>query len=236
MKHQEISFCFPAYNEENNIEKAIKEATTVGNELFDDYEIVVTDDGSQDNTAQVVQDLIKANPKIKLIQQENQGYGASVWTAISNASKNLIFFTDADLQFNIDEIRNFLPFVDNYDVIIGFRQYRADPLIRRLNAWGWTKLINQTMGLKAKDIDCAFKLIKKIFLNNVEMKSKGATFSAELLWRLKLNQARFKQLPVKHLPRTAGRATGANLKVIIKAFKELQPLIKEKKALNRHSL
>jgi len=75
MNKHEISFCFPAYNEEANIKQTILEAAKVGQGLFSDYEIVVTDDGSKDKTAQIVADLIKTNPKIKLIRQENKGYG-----------------------------------------------------------------------------------------------------------------------------------------------------------------
>ncbi|KKQ87012.1 MAG: Glycosyltransferase, partial [Berkelbacteria bacterium GW2011_GWA2_38_9] len=85
MNKHEISFCFPAYNEEANIKQTILEAAKVGQGLFSDYEIVVTDDGSKDKTAQIVADLIKTNPKIKLIRQENKGYGGSVWTALTYA-------------------------------------------------------------------------------------------------------------------------------------------------------
>ena len=135
MYKHEISFCFPAYNEEENIEQTILQAAKVGQGLFSDYEIIITDDGSKDKTAQIVSDLISINPKIKLIRQENKGYGGSVWTALKNASKELIFFTDADLQFKLADIDNFVPFIEDFDVVIGYRAPRADPVIRIISAW-----------------------------------------------------------------------------------------------------
>lgn len=226
-----LSFCFPACNEEENIASSIHKAQEVCQTFFDDYEIIITDDGSTDKTAEIVTELAKANPKIKLIRQENQGYGGSVWTALSNASHELVFFTDADLQFDLSELSKLLAFIDEYDVVIGYRSPRVDPFMRLANAWAWNKLGYLIFRLPIRDVDCAFKLLKRSALDGLEVKSRGATFSLELLWRLKNKHLKIKEVPVKHFPRKAGRATGANLKVIRRAFRELRPLVREKRRL-----
>lgn len=228
-----LSFCYPAYNEEENIAESVSRAVEVCQKLFDNYEIIVTDDGSSDRTGEIVLNLAKNDPHIKLIQQENQGYGGSVWTALTSASKDLVFFTDADLQFDLSEIEKLLPYAENFNVVIGYRAPRTDPLMRKVNARLWTALVNLLLGLRARDLDCAFKLFHRKMLDGLKINSRGAAFSAELLWRLKERGAKIKQVPVKHLPRLAGKPTGANLKVIKKAFRELKPLVKEKRTKNK---
>lgn len=227
MNKYEISFCFPAYNEEANIEQTILEAAEVGEGLFSDYEIVVTDDGSKDQTAQIVADLIKTNSKIKLIRQENKGYGGSVWTALTNASKELVFFTDADLQFKLADIKDFIPYIENDDVVIGFRAPRADPMFRIISAWMWNRLAHFSLGISFRDADCAFKLFKKSALDGISIQSKGNTFSPELLWRLSQKNLKIKELPVKHYPRVSGRPKGLNMKVVKTALKELRLITHE---------
>lgn len=232
MYNKEISFCFPAYNEEENIHETILQAAEVGQGLFSDYEIVITDDGSKDNTAKIVSDLIKTNPKIKLIQQENQGYGGSVWTAITNASKDLVFFTDADLQFKLKDIDQFVPYVDEYDVVIGYRAPRADPLIRILSAWAWNRLAHLSLGINFRDADCAFKLFKRQALDGLIIRSRGATFSPELLWRLSRKNLKIKELPIKHYPRLGGKPTGLKIKTIKTALGELRSITQESRKVH----
>lgn len=227
MYKYEISFCFPAYNEEDNIEQTIQEAAEVGRGLFFDYEIIVTDDGSKDKTAQIVSDLISKNPKIKLIRQENKGYGGSVWTALTNASKELVFFTDADLQFKLADIEAFIPHIEENDVVIGFRAPRADPVIRIVSAWTWNRLAHFSLGINFRDADCAFKLFKKSALDGVYIKSRGNTFSPELLWRLSKKNLKIKELPVKHYPRVSGKPKGLNTKVVKTALRELRMITHE---------
>ena len=227
MNKHEISFCFPAYNEEANIKQTILEAAKVGQGLFSDYEIVVTDDGSKDKTAQIVAGLIKTNPKIKLIRQENKGYGGSVWTALTYASKELVFFTDADLQFKLADIETFIPYIEENDVVIGFRAPRADPMFRIISAWTWNRLAHFSLGINFRDADCAFKLFKKSALDGITIRSKGNTFSPELLWRLSQKKLKIKELPVKHYPRAAGSPKGLNMKVVKTALRELRSITHE---------
>ncbi|MCL4535243.1 MAG: glycosyltransferase family 2 protein [Bacteroidetes bacterium] len=218
-----ISVVLPAYNEEANVARTVGMAVQVAESLNADYEVIVVDDGSRDRTAEVTQGLASQNPRVRLVQHAvNQGYGAALATGFASATKDLVFMTDSDAQFDISEVRKLLPLIEaGADMAIGYRAPRRDPLMRRLNAFGWNLLIRLLFGYVARDVDCAFKLFRRCILDDVNVESRGATFSAELLVRAKRAGYIIREVPVKHLPRVAGRATGARIGVIIRAFREL---------------
>ena len=111
--------------------------------------------------------------------------------------------------------------MNDCDIAVGYRANRADPFMRKFNAWGWRQMIRLLFGVKVRDIDCAFKLLPKSFLDSIELHSEGAMISAELLAKARYRGLRVAETPVTHYPRTAGNPTGANFKVIVKAFREL---------------
>jgi glycosyltransferase involved in cell wall biosynthesis len=206
----------PAYNEEENVGPAVMEAIEVVGPITDDYEVIVVDDGSRDGTAEKVRQLAERYPQVRLVQhQVNQGYGAALYSGFTSASKEFVFFTDSDRQFDLTEIEKLLPFIDEYGLVIGYRAPRRDPFMRKLNGWGWSALVTLLFGYTSRDIDCAFKL----FLN---IESRGATFSAEFLVRAKRAGYRIREVSLAgHRPRVAGSQTGARLDVITRAFREL---------------
>lgn len=223
-KLSSLSIFFPAYNEEANIAETIRQADEMAQSVTDTYEIIIVNDGSKDKTQQVVQNTITQFPKARLITHEqNKGYGEALLTGLRNAQHEWVFFSDSDLQFDLNQIHDLIPFTDTHDVVIGYRAPRNDPFMRKVNAWGW-KVLNRLMfGLRVKDIDCAYKLFKKTSLDPVlpDMQSGGAMISAELLIRLIRNGANVKEVPVRHFPRKAGSPTGAKPSVILRAFREL---------------
>jgi glycosyltransferase involved in cell wall biosynthesis len=220
-----VSAILPAYNEEAVIERSVRHVAGVLAKQVDDFEIIVTDDGSKDRTAEILAALQLAEPAINLriVQHpRNLGYGAALASGFDAARKQLIFFTDGDKQFDVGEIAGFLPEMDQgTDLVIGWRRKRADPPLRLANAWGWKLLVNGLFGYTAKDVDCAFKLFRRGVWENLSVQSHGATFSAEFLIKARRLGYCVKELPVTHLPRTAGKATGARPAVIVRAFAEL---------------
>ncbi len=217
-----ISLFFPAYNEERNIALAIAQAKAVLNAIAEEYEIIVVDDGSTDRTGDIVDRLSVFDEKVRVVRHcLNRGYGAAVLSGIRAARYEWVFFTDADLQFRLEEIPRLIAYAPEYPVVIGYRAPRRDPLMRLINAKGWNILNRVMFGLKARDIDCAFKLFRRNLVSNLPMRSGGATVSAEMLIRLQRNNVPIKEVPVTHLPRKNGIATGAKLPVIVRAFREL---------------
>lgn len=220
-----LTIAMPAYNEGENIGAMIEEALQVLTPLVTDLEIIVVDDGSRDNTAVVVAELAVVHPAVRLVQHEgNKGYGTAVWTGLTSATKDLIFFTDADRQFDLREIVLLLDKLPQADLVVGYRQPRRDPLMRRLNGKGWSALVTILFGYTARDIDCAFKLMRRQVVDALrhEVQSGGATFSAEFLVRAKRAGFRIAEVPIGgHRPRVAGSPTGAKPAVIVRAFREL---------------
>ncbi|MGQ9663643.1 MAG: glycosyltransferase family 2 protein [Kiritimatiellia bacterium] len=217
-----ISVVLPAYNEEKNVPNTVAEVVDTLQQITQDYEVIVVNDGSKDRTAEVTRELALENPRVRLVEHEvNRGYGAAVHSGFYAATKELVFMTDADNQFNVSEISKLLPHIGEFDLVIGYRVKRQDPFIRKINAFGWCWLINVLFGYTARDVDCAFKLFKREVLDNVSIESRGATFSAEFLVRAKRKGYRIREVPVTHRPRIAGKQTGARIDVILRAFREL---------------
>jgi len=220
-----LTVAMPAYNEGENIQAMIEDTLHIVGALVDDLEVIVVDDGSRDDTAIIVNHLARIHPQVRLVQHEvNKGYGTAVWTGLTSASKELIFFTDADRQFDFQEIGQLLAQLPAADLVVGYRQPRRDPFMRRLNGKGWSGLVTLLFGYTARDIDCAFKLMRRQVVDHLrpEVQSGGATFSAEFLVRAKRAGFRIKEVPIHgHRPRVAGNPTGAKPAVIMRAFQEL---------------
>jgi glycosyltransferase involved in cell wall biosynthesis len=225
-----LSIVIPAYNEELNVAATVREVADVAEQLPLEHEIIVVNDGSRDHTGEIVQDLMKEVPHLRLLQQfPNRGYGGALKAGFEAASYELIAFIPADGQFSFSEIARFLETLNGDrsaagltpDIVCGYRAKRQDNMLRRLNGWGWNTAIRVLFGYLARDVDCGFKLLRKKVVAQVSLPSDGAMIDTELLAGAKARGFRIANVPVTHLPRTAGEASGANLQVIVKAFREL---------------
>ena len=219
-----MSVVLPAYNEEQVIANTVFEVLHVLNAWRMDFEILVVNDGSTDQTGEIVEALAPtgAHSRVRLITHAtNEGYGASLVSGFAAATKELVFFMDSDGQFDIRDLQKFFPLIDTYDAVIGYRIDRQDSWMRKLNAWGWKQLIGWVLGVHVRDVDCAFKLLHTEFLRRHPLETRGAMINAELLYRLTRAGCTYKEVGVNHLPRLHGRATGARLSVILRAFREL---------------
>lgn len=227
---KQLSVFFPFYNEEANIAAQTQEALKVFPQFAQKLEIILVNDGSADKTGSIAQKLAQKNPQVKVVNHQiNQGYGAAVKSGFAASRYDWIFFSDGDQQFDLAEIAKLIPYTDQADLVIGYRQKRADTFIRLLNAKLFNLLIRLLFGLRVKDIDCAFKLIKKDVVTKLDLKSDGALVSSELLIKAQKAGYKIAQVPVSHYPRQKGNPTGANPKVIFKAFYDIVSLWKELK-------
>lgn len=220
-KLSSLSVFFPCYNEAANLPALIQEAAKYVPKIASRYEIIVVNDGSSDSTSTVVTQLQKEYPFVRMVNHTtNLGYGASLKTGIREAKYEWVFWTDGDLQFNLESLESFLPFTKKYDAIIGFRAHRADSFIRKLNGELYTQLINLLFGMNVRDIDCAFKLIKASRLSTFPITSSSAFTSAEILIRLHQSKTPLHQVSVAHFPRKKGTPTGGSIKVIFAGLKQ----------------
>jgi glycosyltransferase involved in cell wall biosynthesis len=217
-----ISVFFPCYNEQENVRRTVEKALDVLEKFAADFEIIIVDDGSSDGTEQIADEIAGQDGRVKVVHHErNLGYGAALQSGFKAAAKELVFYTDGDGQFDINEMPPLLSLMEQYDIVSCYRLNRRDPIIRKINGWCWTKLVCLMFGLKIRDIDCAFKLYKREIFDNIEMSSTGALIDAEILARAARKGYRMTQKGVHHYPRASGQQSGASIRVILRAFKEL---------------
>lgn len=223
-KFASLSVFFPAYNEEANIEKTVKDADNILKASVGQYEIIIVDDGSKDETGKIADKLALSNKNIKVIHHHpNKGYGAALKSGFYSAKYPWVAFTDSDGQFDFSEILKLLEKTNQADLIVGYRFDRNDPVMRKINGWLWTQLNNLLLGINVRDVDCAFKLIKKEVIETIPRlrSERGGMISPELLYKAHKNGFKIVEVGVHHYPRRLGRQTGANFKVIIKSFIDL---------------
>lgn len=213
---------FPCYNEEENVERTTLAAVRACKRLFTDWEVIIVNDGSKDRTGEIADRLAAEIPGVRAVHNTpNRGYGGALQRGFAEATKDFVFYTDGDGQFDFEEMETLLPMLETYDIISPYRKNRQDPLHRRMNAKCWGILVDALFGLGLRDIDCAFKIYPRRFLQQIDLFSEGALIDTEMLARARKLGYSIGQIGVTHYPRTAGEQTGANLRVIVRAFREL---------------
>ena len=222
VRRHSVSFVLPAFNEEGNITKAIERTVTVASRYCSAFEVIVVDDGSSDRTAELVSECADLHPEVRLVMHDsNRGYGSALRSGFSDAALDFVFFTDSDNQFDMDEFPLLLAWADQADVVAGYRRVRQDPVMRRLDAWAWNRLVRALFYVPVRDIDCAFKLFRRRALVAIEIESRGAMINTEIMVKLARQGSAVIEVGVTHLPRTAGSAQGAKPAVILRAFREV---------------
>jgi glycosyltransferase involved in cell wall biosynthesis len=217
-----ISVFLLAHNEENSIERVVQGFKCELPKLTDDYEIIVVNDGSSDQTGPIAERMAAADSHIRVVHHAfNQGYGAAVISGINAASKAYVLLSDGDGQFDPADSALLAEKIKDYDVVAGCRVRRADPLMRRVNGRAWSILMQLLFGLRITDVDCGFKLFRREVLNSLELEAKGAMITTELMAKLAGRGSRITEVDVHHLPRLAGEQSGNNLRVVARAIKEL---------------
>lgn len=220
-----LTMFFPCYNEEANVERVTRAAVEVGRTITPDLEVLIVNDGSRDRTGEIADRLAAEIPEVRAVHnQPNRGYGGALARGFREASKNWIFYTDGDGQFDFKELPRLIPLLQDNDIVSCFRLDRKDPLFRKMNAFCWSRLVNTIFGIGLRDIDCAFKIYPRTFIERISLQSTGALIDTEMLAKARNMGLRIVQEGVHHYPRTAGQQTGAKLSVILRAFRELMKL------------
>jgi glycosyltransferase involved in cell wall biosynthesis len=213
-----ISLVLPACDEAENIAAALRQARLELARMTKEFEIIVVDDGSSDATAA----LAARHPGVRILRHEsNRGYGAALRTGLRAARLDWVCFTDADLQFDLADLQDLIEASADYDLVAGYRAPRRDPLRRVLLGRLWGLAVRLLLGLRVRDVDCAFKLFRREVIDAIAIESVGAFVNTEILLRARSAGFRLREVPVRHFPRGAGRASGARPRVILVALREL---------------
>ena len=204
-----ISVVLPALNEAENISVAVERALAVLAELADDGEVVVVDDGSTDETRAIVEELMTVHrPRVRLaVHPVNRGYGAALRTGFSLSRYDLVFYTDADNQFDPGDLKHFLPLMGEYDLIVGFRVYRYDTMLRSVLSWVYNRIVSVLFRVRVRDVDCAFKLFRREVLEKITIECDDFFVDTELVAKARRWNFRLLEKGVRHYPRMAGETT-----------------------------
>lgn len=221
-KLPELSIFFPFWNEEKNIERVVKSAIPVAENVAQKWEIIMVDDGSSDRTFEIAQNLSKKNKNLRVVSHiPNRGYGAALKEGFTNTRYKNVVFTDGDGQFDFSEVIKFVEKIGDADIVIGYRKKRQDNFIRHLlmnllKIWDFI-----FFGFHFRDIDCGFKMFTRDAVRELlPLRSEGAMITTEILAKAKIKKLKIKEVEITHHPRLYGGQSGANFFVIIRAILE----------------
>lgn len=220
-----VSLVFPAWNEEAYVERAVTRAMGVLPQLTRDFEIVVVDDASTDRTWEILQGLARRHPQVRILRHAtNRKLGYALRTLFAAASKDVIVYSDIDLPWDLQEIERALRLLQylEADLICAFRFDRTSEGLRRIAySFGYNLLIRTLFGVRVKDINFSFKVIRRDVLEQIELKSTGSLIDAELVVKTIRRGYRMAQIGVDYFPRTRGVSTLSSPAVIMKIVREL---------------
>lgn len=229
-----LSVVFPAFNEETNLRRTVDEARSILPQVARTWEIILVNDGSEDATTSLCDELAAQHSEVRTIHHAgNRGYGAALKSGILAARYDFIFFTDSDGQFDLEELSQLTQWSRDYDIVTGYRAKRQEPPHRLLNALGWKILVRALLGVKVRDIDCAFKIFHRSVFDRVQIRSVGAMVNTEILAQANAFGMRIHEVKVSHYPRHFGKPSGARARVIVQAFGELFRLYRRLRHVTR---
>lgn len=217
-----LSIIVPFYNEEENIEATVREIRKAFPEHVDEYEIILVNDGSMDQTGTLAKRLEAGDERIRTVHHStNLGYGAALRSGFSAARHEFIFYTDGDLQFDLKEFPKLLSILDDADIASGCRENRQDSWLRRFNGRCYNGLMRLLFNLDTRDIDCAFKIYRRHVFDAVHPTSNSVLIDAEIYILAVRIGMTIREIGVSHYPRTRGTSVGSTPKVLMNAVLEL---------------
>ncbi len=195
-------------------------------QVTDDYEIIVTNDGSSDHTAKVLDEMALRYPELRVIHHpHNRGYGATLRTGFSTATKDWVFYTDGDAQYNPMELVNLVNGLqENIDVVNGYKISRNDPLERKIIGKIYHHFVKLAFGFKLRDVDCDFRLIRRKIFDDVQLESESGTICLEMVKKFQDAGYQFAEVPVSHYHRQYGISQFFNFRRVWVTFLHLTRL------------
>jgi glycosyltransferase involved in cell wall biosynthesis len=219
-----ISTFFPAYNDENSIGKMVNDAVAVLQEHAADFEVIVVNDGSYDGTAAVLEELqARHAPHMRIVTHpENRGYGAALRSGFQEARMEFVFYTDGDGQYDVKELPRLIELMeDSVGLVNGYKLERRDPGHRVAIGFLYNRFARWLFGVKIRDIDCDYRLIRRVALNDAQLRSSSGTICVELVRMIELGPWRVVETGVHHYPRLHGSSQFFRVRSLLTTFSQL---------------
>lgn len=216
-----LTVSIPAYNDAETLPSLVEEAVEIAGQITDDYEVLIIDDGSKDNTSEVARELVSRFPKVRLhVHPVNLGFGPTIRECYTMPESEWVFFAPGDAQIPPRELLKLMPYKDQFDFIIGYRKLRKDPFYRKVQSRVYNRLVTRLAGCKVHDVNSS-ALVRRTVLNGTKLECKSAFIHAKLLLEALRNGAKFKEIRIEHREREFGSASGARPSVILGTVRDL---------------
>ncbi|HUW96498.1 MAG TPA: glycosyltransferase family 2 protein [Anaerolineae bacterium] len=221
-----ISVFFPAYNDGGTIASMVLSAILVLERLTDDYEVLVVNDGSHDYTREILDELEQRYDKVRIVHHEkNKGYGGALRTGFSEASKEFVFYTDGDAQYDVRDLPALWKQMnDSVDMVQGYKIGRSDPLHRVIIGRIYHWVTNLAFGIHLKDVDCDFRLIRRSVFDTVFLESDSGVICVEMMKKIRDAGFKISEVPVHHYHRAYGQSQFFNFRRIFRVGRDLLKL------------
>jgi glycosyltransferase involved in cell wall biosynthesis len=213
-----LTVFFPAYNDSGTIASMVIRAVKAASELTPDYEVIVVNDGSADATAEIADELARTYPRVRVVHHEaNRGYGGALQTGFKSATKDWIFYTDGDAQYDPGELKLlWQQMSENADLVNGYKISRSDPLHRIVIGRIYHHFVSSLFGLRVRDVDCDFRLMRRSIFDRIQLEKTSGVICLEMMKKITDAQFRIVEVPVHHYHRAYGKSQFFNFSRIFK--------------------
>lgn len=221
-----LTIFFPAYNDAGTIPSMVIGAVIAARRLTDDFEVVVVNDGSRDGTAEVLEELARMCPDLRVVEHpQNRGYGAALRTGFASATKEFVFYTDGDAQYNPRELADlWTRMTPEVDLVNGYKISRSDPLHRIVIGRLYHHLVKLLFGLRVRDVDCDFRLMRRSIFERVHLEGNSGVICLELMKKVQDAGCRIVEAPVHHFHRAYGTSQFFNVRRIARTLFDILKL------------
>ena len=203
-----LSVFFPAYNDCGTIASLVIQALRTARRLTPDYEVIVVNDGSADGTPDVLEELARVFPQVRIVTHErNRGYGGALRTGFASATREIVFYTDGDAQYDPTEMEAlWRRFGDDVDLVNGYKISRSDPFHRIIIGRLYHHIVKILFGLKVRDVDCDFRMMRRSIFKTVRLEKNSGVICLEMMKKITDGKFRIAEVPVHHYHRAYGKS------------------------------
>ena len=221
-----LSIFFPAYNDAGTIASLALIAHMTARELTDDYEVIVVNDGSPDHTGALLDEMARHFPWLRVVHHaKNRGYGGALRTGFLSASKDLIFYTDGDAQYDPREmVKLYAALAPGVDFVNGYKIGRSDPVHRIVIGRVYHAFVRTVFGLRLRDVDCDFRLMRRGVFDKVVLTRSSGVICVELMKKVQDHGFHIAEVPVHHFHRSYGRSQFFNVPRVVRTLLDLARL------------